>query len=228
VHIHIGRYGGRLTRQGVLPLDAGTARSLAADFAEAFAAEGVELRVLTDSLLLLVPRLPTVETFDPENCLDEPLDACLPSGPGAARLRQLGTAIETWLHTLAVNAQRARLGQPPISTLWLWGCGAAPAPSATSASLAVYSRSSFLRGLGRATGAQTLSDEASTIDALVAEPADCVLAQAGTQLIAAAVSAVKAGRVVSLTVLTRSARFTLRRIDLLKFWRRAPRAAAIP
>ncbi|MDD2701856.1 MAG: hypothetical protein PHH36_11555 [Sideroxydans sp.] len=47
----------------------------------------------------------------------------MPQGRDAVRWRALGNEIQMLLHGHALNQKRLETGQPPISSLWLWGGG---------------------------------------------------------------------------------------------------------
>ena len=47
----------------------------------------------------------------------------MPQGRDAVRWRALGNEIQMLLHGHPLNQRRAESGQPPVSSLWLWGGG---------------------------------------------------------------------------------------------------------
>jgi len=54
------------------------------------------------------------------------LYACLPSGTQAQRWRRLLTELQMLLSVSPVNQARVARGEPPVTSLWLWGGGALP------------------------------------------------------------------------------------------------------
>lgn len=47
----------------------------------------------------------------------------MPQGHDALRWRALGNEVQMLLHGHALNRERLQAGQPPVSSLWLWGGG---------------------------------------------------------------------------------------------------------
>ena len=109
---------------------------LAGDFKETFRGSGFDLTALeSGEFLLTAPPLEPIRTVEPVRVLQGPMADALPSGEGAAPLRRLGTEIEMWLYAHPLNRERARRGERPVSTLWVWGGGEPPAPAAPRAHL---------------------------------------------------------------------------------------------
>jgi 2,3-bisphosphoglycerate-independent phosphoglycerate mutase len=50
----------------------------------------------------------------------------LPSGDGAAELKRLMEASQAIFHDHPINQHRRERGEPPISSIWLWGAGKRP------------------------------------------------------------------------------------------------------
>lgn len=133
LHLQAGLDHVRLPADGLLQLAADELDSLARSFDEALGMErGLSMRAVPGGGLLLsgMP-LGQVLTEDPARWLGGDLREALPRGADAARVRALSGEIEMWLHEHPVNLLRRRRGDPPVSTLWLWGGGPAarvPAP----------------------------------------------------------------------------------------------------
>jgi len=186
VYVQIGRYGGRLHRESFLALPLAETKVLIERFDADPPTADVTLHALPDgALLALIPSVSATRTAPPEDAFDQSIDAILPEGAGAASLRRLSTEIEIWLHALPLNRERMARGSPPITTLWLWGCGARPEhvlpqmpPQLASPSkreLQISSGDAYLRGMAQLLGA-TLLDDGETVDALLASGVRCAVA----------------------------------------------------
>jgi len=149
-----------LPAHGLLRLASAEQQLLVESFAASFASAGFRLRALpSGGFLALGTALPEgVETLDPAQCLGANLAEALPQGPGAAALRRLGAEIEMWLHEHPVNITRMRAGQPPISTLWLWGGGAR---LATRARAGAGTSQGTAERFGQGSGVRTSPDSAA-------------------------------------------------------------------
>ncbi len=213
---------------------------LAADFKETFRGSGYELIGLeSGEFLLLGPALAPVETIEPARLPHTPMAEALPGGAGAAALRRLGAELEMWLHAHPLNGERVRRGEPPVSTLWVWGGGQAPeaAAAARSSSHAVFGSEAYVRGLCRLAGldSQPMPAEwppAGTSHALcVVSIADGlrndtraglldVLAELDRRVIAPALEALRGARLERLVLLANDRCWTLRAADRWRLWRR--------
>ena len=124
---------------------------LAADFNAMYRGSGFALGALESGEFLLgAPPLEPARTTEPARLLQTLGADSLPGGAGAAALRRLGAEIEMWLHDHALNQDRRRRGEQPVSTLWIWGGGEPPAvPGAAPASPAstVFGTDAYVRGL---------------------------------------------------------------------------------
>jgi hypothetical protein len=155
VHFVAGLDTIRLHPAGLLRLAADEQQQLAADFATVFAGSGWQLTAgRRRELLLRGPRSEQVQAGDPARWLGSDPSAGLPSGPGAAPLRRLGSELEMWLHEHAVNRAREARGELPASGLWLWGGGAplAQAPAASASGARLHGEDLLLDGLARLLG----------------------------------------------------------------------------
>ena len=67
-----------------------------------------------------------LQTTPPHDISDQEVEAHLPSGPGARRLREIMEVSEEVLRDHPVNRARRERGQNPATSIWLWGQGVAP------------------------------------------------------------------------------------------------------
>jgi hypothetical protein len=126
VHLVAGLASVHLDARGLLQVDLDARRALAQDFNTVFAESGFRLEALPSAGLLLVgPRIDDLDTVEPARILGASVTEVLPAASTAPTLRRLVAEIEMWLHSHPVNAERARRGRLPITTLWLWGGGGA-------------------------------------------------------------------------------------------------------
>lgn len=149
----VGRF--HLQRRGRLRLEPDECARLAADFTSVFDGSGLALVALPSGAFLLgAPAGEPVRTSEPARLPAGTVAEALPSGAGAAPLRRLGCELEMWLHGHPLNEARRVRGQPPVSTLWIWGGGGAPAepvPGAPGAT-EVFGMEAYVAGLARLGG----------------------------------------------------------------------------
>jgi hypothetical protein len=115
----------RLSRDGMLSLNAAAAAALAADFNRVWSDSGIRLAAGgAGHLFCTFDQTLHVTTRDPQEVLDRHIEEYLPVGADAPRLRRLMSEMEMWLYEQNENSIRAAAGRPRISGLWLWGGGA--------------------------------------------------------------------------------------------------------
>lgn len=131
LHLIAGQSRVGMPPAGILALTEAEADALAADFNHVFGGEVRLLHAGRATLLCLFDGALSVETTPPELLPGPDLWPHLPRGADAARLRRLMSEIEMWLFDNPVNAARRARAAPDVSTLWLWGGGAADAPLPT-------------------------------------------------------------------------------------------------
>ncbi|HUI62302.1 MAG TPA: hypothetical protein VLX90_18895 [Steroidobacteraceae bacterium] len=251
VHLLTGLATAHLDRRGILRLSPDEKRLLAEDFRGVFAGTGFALIPLhSDGFLLSAPELPLTAAPEPARCVGENLAVSLAVRSGAPLLRQLGAEIEMWLHGHALNSNRQQAGLPPITALWLWGGGPAPreAPAAASpVAVAAFGADPFVDGLwsaGAAAASALPAQSAEVFGYAGARPVLVVeevgrmlhshpqwllpdaLAEFDRSLLAPAVQRLRGGQLESLHVLANDRCLSLRRSNLLRFWRRRLRAEA--
>ncbi len=122
VHLVAGLTSVHVDRRSILRLDANDQSAFAADFQRVFHDSGFQLQPLdSGDFLMLGPQMPLTETSEPARSMGASMADAQPADAANPSLRRLGAEIEMWLHDHAVNDARARLGEPPVTGLWLWG-----------------------------------------------------------------------------------------------------------
>ena len=118
---------------------------------------GVSYRHLT---VVKGPEFARTTCTPPHDILGQPIDAHLPSGPGADRLRSMMEESVDLLAAHPVNVARAKQGKRPATMLWFWGQGTAVQfPSFQSVyglRAACISAVDIVRGIGRLAGFEIL------------------------------------------------------------------------
>jgi len=202
----------RLARDGILRLDENTAAALAADFNRIWFDAGIGMTVgRFGDLFCSFDEPLSVVTQDPEAVLDRHIEAYLPQGGDAARLRRLMSEMEMWLFEHPA-LQKSSRGAPAVNGVWLWGGGAlrtsaAPAglQSAGDDALFSYFRGDVSRG-GVVIAPAPGSPEWPAAEAQWLEPA---------------VRQLKSGQLTRIVLSAGARCFTLSRSNLRRFWRRA-------
>jgi hypothetical protein len=138
VHLIASLTSLHLDRRSVLRLATDDLDALADDFHRAFADSGFLLTPTEFGVFLMSgPGTLRAATTEPARAVIRELEASLPTGPSASVLKRLGAELEMWLHNHPINEARARRGELPVSTLWLWGGGDAletPTPQGSARS----------------------------------------------------------------------------------------------
>jgi len=109
-----------LPSDGLLRLAMADLQDLVRAFEQQFAADGLQLEAVAETLLLHGLVDDDARTHDPARWLGRDLREAGPTG-ASALFRRRNSEIEMWLHALPLNARRQSQGQPPITHLWLWG-----------------------------------------------------------------------------------------------------------
>lgn len=169
---------------------------------------------------------PFIVTHHPGLALDRDIQAFLPRGSGAARWHQLGNEIQMLLHGHAVNQHRESLGQAACNSLWFWGGGKLPYKSAAM-SIRAYGAMPLLKGLGRLAGMEC-ADLPRDFSALAGQEQAWVQLDTSANIeddwFRPAAAALRRGKLcrlqLSFAVNGKLLSATLRRRDLLKFWRK--------
>jgi hypothetical protein len=213
------------------------------EFPRAFGGAPLALHPLpSGQLLLFTPEMSACDTTEPARAARGDLALALPHGPGSAALRRLGAEIEMWLHALPLNAERTRHGELPVTALWLWGNegGVAGALPTAAAGLSVFGSDPWLDGFSRLAGGAAVplpvsapgDQEGAGLEvwavSLGAALSDVGGTASGTEAlgwcdehyVSPALSALRRGRVRSVTLMANDRRLTLGRWSSLKRWRR--------
>jgi hypothetical protein len=82
------------------------------------------------------------------------VDAWLPAGPGAGRIRRLQSEVQMLLYTHPVNAAREARGALPVNSFWIDGCGRAQPVRAVEVTVDARLREPALAGDWTAWAAQ--------------------------------------------------------------------------
>lgn len=241
IHLRFVRDAIMLTDRPDVAPDAAEAAALAASWNAHFANVGwLHLPAGGLGHLALHEAL-QVDTAPPGAALGRKLDASMPGGRDAGKLRQWMNETQMLLHAHPVNAAREESGRPAINSLWFWGAGALPV-SAAIPCLQLWADDALAHGLAQAAAvrAAPLPDRPDVAlqegnlvllqDALA--PALYLDGAAWTQAvealdtvwIAPALRALRRGDVQSVTVTLSGddgvLACTTERRDLWKFWRR--------
>ena len=235
VHYFAGLDSVHLHPAGLLRLDHAEQQRLVHDFAQVFAGSSWELRALGQRELLLSGPAIEASGADPAYFAGSDPTPGLPRGEGAGTLRRLGAEMEMWLYEHSLNLERAGRGELPVTTLWLWGAGplapAPPAPAAVAARL--FGCDTYAEALWRLQGGATQALPAAFDASLLAAHADSVflypllqpqgltaaLLQLEQHWLPGALRAVRQRRTSVLRVLIGPRAYSVRWLDLLRFWR---------
>ena len=241
-----------LDRRSILRLASAELASLTADFNRTFEDSGFTLVPLeSGEALLFAAEEQIAKTVEPARIVGEDVAQALPDGAGAATLRRLGAEMELWLHDHPLNRARGARGEPPLSTLWIWGGGKVEqsVPQAASAphTAMTFGSDSTLQGLAKLAGLQTRPlpgtlDEALSYSAaanllvvnlvLIMEVGPVLRANSGWTLadamaeldrrfIEPAIRAVRRGQLGQATLIANDRRLVYGSRDHLRLWRRA-------
>jgi hypothetical protein len=243
VHYFAGLDSVHLHPAGLLRLDSAQQQRLVDDFAQVFAGSTWELRALGQRELLLSGPAIEASGADPAYFAGSDPTAGLPRGEGAGTLRRLGAEMEMWLYEHPVNAERARRGELPVTTFWLWGAGpnstVPAAPVATSVAIAsaaaqLYGCDTYAEALWRLQGGAVHALPAAFDASVLAARSDSVflypllqpqgltaaLLQFEQRWLPGALRAVRQRRASVLRLLIGPRAYSVRWLDLVRFWRR--------
>jgi hypothetical protein len=232
-----------LDHRGLLSLSQQELALLAADFARTFGTGGSSLAPLpSGDFLLSTPGILPLQTPEPARCAGGLVSEVVPASPAAAPLRRLLAEIEMWLHGHPVNEARAQRGEPPVTTLWVWGAEGTVGPLTRLPHQELpqaFGRDAWLAGLWHLLGGACSGFPAHLQEVLRPGSGRAVLvAQTGGQLhndhathaealarlderfVCEALRALGDGQLAGLTVILNDTRVSVGRASRLKLWRR--------
>jgi hypothetical protein len=128
VHLVAGMASVHLHPAGLLQLDPDSMAQLQHQFAREFGARDQALIAVGDGMLLAAPEAAAANAGEPARALGNPVEASRSADVTGRALRRLGAEVEMWLPGLALNRDRERRGELPVTTLWFWGGGKGALP----------------------------------------------------------------------------------------------------
>lgn len=207
----------RLSRDGILSLNAASAAALAADFNRVWSDSDIRLAAGgAGHLFCIFDQTLHVTTRDPQDVLDRHIEEYLPAGADAPRLRRLMSEMEMWLFEQNENSARAGVGWPRISGLWLWG-GGAPLSSLPEVQGWAAGDDVYFSALGARRG--ETSDSGVIVAA--ATPGSDEWHDIESRWLKPAAALLRAGRLSRLDLSAGDRCFSLSRRAMRRFWRRS-------
>lgn len=99
----------------------------------------------------------SAKTNQPESCIGQKTEACLPKGAGEELMRKLMYDAKLLLQDHEINQVRVDLGENPANMIWLWGQGKKPVLKTLRENFdltggAMIAVREFAKGLGRLAG----------------------------------------------------------------------------
>ena len=242
VHFFAGLDSVFLHSAGLLQLDAAEQRTLVADFERVFGTSPWTLRSIGRRELLLAGPAIAASGADPAQFAGCDPSAGMPSGGGAPALRGLGAEMEMWLYEHPLNLERRGRGELPVTTLWLWGGqqdSGRPATAGTHSPMHaqpahLYGRDTYAEALWQLSGASVRPLPEAFEPAAIGRHADAIflypllqpqglgaaLLRFEQSWLPGALQALHQRRIAVLRVLVGTHIYTLRWLDLARFWRR--------
>jgi hypothetical protein len=241
VHYFAGLDSVHLHPAGLLRLDDQQQQRLVTDFARVFADSPWTLRSIGQRELLLSGPAIAASGADPAQFAGSDPSAGLPRGEGAGTLRGLGAEMEMWLYEHPLNLERLGHDELPVTTLWLWGATTdrgttRPTQEHTpvhALHARLYGRDTYAAALWQLQGAAAHSLPASFDAASITADADDIflysllqpeglsaaLLQLEQRWLSGALQALRRRRVSVLRLLAGGHAYSLRWLDLVRFWR---------
>jgi hypothetical protein len=210
----------RLPADGILSLRQSEAEALAVDFNRVWSDAGIRLLAGRGAALFCIADQPmTVTTCDPEDVLDRHIANHLPAGAAAPRLRQLMSEIEMWLFEHAVNRARIADAAPPVTGLWLWGCGPALASLPRVDGWAAAD-DPFFRAFGARSELPRGADATSGVVVIAAQPGTDEWRDIESRWLERSLASLRSGRIARLDLSAGSRCFSVSARSSWRFWRR--------
>lgn len=167
------------------------------------------------------PPMPTAE-LSPALAQGAAPERWLPEGPSAREHHRLLAEVQMCLHDSDLNRRRLAAGAPPLNALWVWGGGEAP-PAERGLPM-LFADDPVVRGFWRRASGDARAWPGGIQPCVEAGPGFVALAPAGDPdlLLAELRAAMQDGALPRLSLLfADGATVALRRMDRLRFWRRA-------
>lgn len=153
VHMRVDSNHARLFGPYVLGLSHDEAASLIERLNNHLAEDGLRIEApAPQRWYVRLQRAPDFATHPLPQVAGRNVNAFMPSGEGAARLRGWLTELQMLLHDAEANTARERAGRLPANSVWPWGESTLPAP--TDAPMHVIADDPLARGLARLAGRQ--------------------------------------------------------------------------
>ncbi|MUV14899.1 phosphoglycerate mutase [Noviluteimonas gilva] len=173
--------------------------------------------------LMREARLPTMAS--PEEALGADLFDHLPEGQEGRRWRALLSEAQVALHQHPLNAERQAAGKPPVNSVWFWGGGVSP-DHVTTAHELVQSNEVTLRALAKSAKVDGIDlPRKLGLAGLIDLRAMRDLAEFDAQWLTPALQRLRMGGLTSLDLdCEDGVRFTLRRNQRWRFWRKPLKA----
>lgn len=173
VHAVAGISRVHLPPGGRLVLDAAEEAAWRAAFNAEFGASGASLHAAAGGggWLLVAPCAAGARDAAPELLEGEALQRSPAADEVQRALRRLGTEVEMWLASHALNRRRGQRGEPPLNAIWFWGGGQSGFLPAIAALRSVTGNraDAFLAGLAAGAGVP-LADAGSWDEAMRSSP----------------------------------------------------------
>lgn len=221
----------------VLTLGQDEWRQIVSGFNEEFGADAGVLELQGGAQAFWRPaEVLDARTVDPARIAGGDMHDALPDGTDGARLRQLMTEVQMWLHEHPLNRERERGGLPTVNGLWFWGGGVLPAWSSATELPVLIGNDPFASGLWTLLGGRREPLPAALPVAAVDSSRGVVVTLALRDLpgagwlerlrafeaawLAPAARALRAGVINRLGLQINDVVFVVRRSDMRRFWRR--------
>ena len=229
VHLMLQRDYFTLEEPLPLALSRQDANSILTTLNQHFAQDGMKFYLGNTGRWYLRLEAPAeIITTTPEAALGLDVGPFLPKGSDASKWNQLLNEMQMLLHTHAINQVRESMGELPANSLWLWGGGALPGHSKTSAK-AVFSDHALAKGLARLAQVRYFAVPDNMEAMLLQDDPDVLLVlddahEAEQKWFSPLLAALKARQIEQITVhfavRDQVLSVTVKPADLWKFWRR--------
>jgi hypothetical protein len=241
VHLHADKKSLSLLDASNFPLTQHDALALAACLQQSFNEIGWELEVpVPTRWYVKTNSLPSIQTTELQEVTGQDISQYLPTGDDSAVWRRLMNELQMLLHDADINQLRQERGELPVNSLWLWGSGQLPSLLERRWSR-VYSDDNTTMGLSMLSNTPCLplplsaeeifsdKEERAKILIVMSEFQTAMLQRQlrseqihlfETNWCIYLLNQIQRGRLNSLTIITRSRKFEIKKSSLLKIWKR--------